>query len=328
MANPLRMILVGAGFMGREHLESTRGSEDLVYVGVVDKSQEVGRSLADEYDLPYFADLAEAISVLSPGAADVCVPTVFHLPLIEACAERGVDVLCEKPVAHTQADADAIASVVEKSGIKLMVAQVIRFWPEYRFVRGLAASKKYGEILAVDCKRLSSPPGWNSWMLKPDVSGGAVIDMQIHDIDFVCQLLGKPSAISTKGQCVDDGVNAAFSQLIYPNGIAVNVECSMLMPSSFPFRMYFKIQFEGAVAEMDFWREKGERLKVFPEDGEGYYPELDSCNPYRAEIEYFARQVSSGGGFDEVPLEESIRSLSLCLASEEAFWKQDVVVIE
>ena len=119
---------------------------------------------------------------------------------------------------------------------------------------------------------------------------------------------------------MDQGaVNAVYSGLDYPSKIPVRVEASYLMPPSYPFRMFFKIEFERAVAEMDFWRPKGEQLKIFPRDGEMFFPDLEEADAYREEIDYFARQLKSGEKFELAPLEESIQAVEICLASEQSF---------
>lgn len=314
----LRMILAGAGFMGREHIDCTRTSANLMYVGIVDPKAEAAKSLADAYQLPHFTDLAVAIRELSPDAVDICTPTPSHLPLIRLCAQANVAVLCEKPIAHTLMDARAIRDLAHTHRLSIMVAQVIRFWPEYAFVRQMAATRHFGDILAIDCKRLCAPPAWNSWMLNRELSGGAAVDMQVHDVDFVQQLLGRPAAVSAQGRVAHGAMNTIHTQLHYANNIPVRLETSMLMPTSFSFRMYFSITFERAVAEMDFWRAKGQRLKIFPNDAEAFAPSVETINAYQAEIEYFAQCVLAKKPFDASPLEQAIDALEVCLASEHA----------
>jgi predicted dehydrogenase len=315
----IKMVLVGAGFMGREHLQCVQDSPHVHYVAVVDKNPQAGKPLAEDHHLLYFEELNQALEALSPDAVDICTPTIYHLPLIRICADHKIPVLCEKPIAHTAEDAQAIEQIAQESGIGIMVAQVIRFWPEYAFVRNLTKTKQYGDLLAIDCKRMGPPPAWNSWMLNPALSGGAVIDMQVHDMDFVCQLLGRPSAIDTRGRICQGGVNHVYSRLIYPQNLPVYLETSMIMPQSFPFRMYFKIDFEQAAVEMDFWRPKGQRLKVFSQDAQAYSPDLELHNAYQAEIEYFAGQVLKQQSFDESPLDEALDAVRLCLLSEKSY---------
>ena len=318
MRKPIRMVLVGAGFIGREHVSSAKRLDSVEYVGVVDITTTAATSLAGDYDLPAFARLEQAIEELKPDAADICVPTPYHLEQIEICGRHGVHALCEKPIERSVEQARAIVDVVANTGIRVMVAQVIRFWPEYRHVREMAASGQYGDILSVDCKRLSSPPGWSGWLMDGKQSGGAVIDLQIHDMDFVLQLLGKPRTITTIGRDWGGGINGAVTLLGYPSGIPVQLESSFLMPLSYPFRMFFKIEFEKAIAEMDFWREKGQRLRIYPAEGEPYCPDLLGKDAYRDEIDYFCRQLATGEPFDLVPLEESVLALEMCCMSSKS----------
>jgi hypothetical protein len=116
--------------------------------------------------------------------------------------------------------------------------------------------------------------------------------------------------------------------LIYPANIPVHLEASMLMPKSFPFRMYFKIEFEQAIAEMDFWRPKEQRLKIYPDEGEAYFPEIEHRSAFQAEIEYFAGQIIQNQPFHESPLEEAIDAVNLCLLSEKSCKQGKVVIVE
>ncbi len=165
-------------------------------------------------------------------------------------------------------------------------------------------------------------------MLLPEAGGGAVIDLQIHDMDFVLQLLGKPQSIQAVGRLHKGAVNAVYNRLVYSKGIPVWTEASFLMPESYPFRMFFKIEIEKAILEMDCWRSKGERLKVFPQKGQSYFPVLPKNDAYREEIDYFAKRLLDGEKFSNVPLEESILALKLCLASEKSCLSYETVIID
>ena len=134
---------------------------------------------------------------------------------------------------------------------------------------------------------------------------------------------GQANYAASKG-----AVNAVNNRLIYSEDISVFTEASFLLPESYPFRMFFKIELEKAILEMDFWRPKGERLKVFPKDGQSYFPVLPKKDAYREEIDYFAKRLLDGKKFSDVPLEESILALKLCLASEESCLSNETVMID
>ena len=312
---PVRMILVGAGFMGKTHLGAAEKLASVRFVGVVDPHRPAAKALAAKYGIPDFETLEEGLRALSPDAADICTPTPSHLPMIRICAARGIHVLSEKPLALTPGDAERIRRVCLEKAIRVMTAQVLRFWPEYVYALDAARRGKYGAVKSVLCRRLSSPPGWNSWMMKPGIGDGAGLDLQVHDMDFILQLLGNPAAIQASGTDWGGAVNAVRNRLVYPGGISAITEASYLMPESYPFRMAFTLEFEKAVLEMDSWRPKGERLSVHPIRGTSFFPVLSDDNAYGAEIDYFARRIKAGKPFTRVPIDGVIDVLRMCRAS-------------
>ena len=312
---PVRMILVGAGFMGRTHLGAAGKLASVQFVGVVDPHRPAAKALAAKYGIPDFETLEEGLRVLAPDAADICTPTPSHLPMIRVCAARGTHVLCEKPLALTPVDAERIRHLCSQKSIRMMTAQVLRFWPEYVYALEAARRGKYGRIKSVLCRRLSSPPGWNSWMIKSGIGDGAALDLQVHDMDFILQLLGKPAVIQASGTEWGGAFNAVRNRLVYPGGISAITEASYLMPVSYPFRMAFTLEFEKAVLEMDSWRPKGERLSLHPARGSSSFPVLSDESAYGAEIDYFARKLKAGKPFTRVPIEGVIDVLKMCRAS-------------
>ncbi|NQT91814.1 MAG: Gfo/Idh/MocA family oxidoreductase [Lentisphaerae bacterium] len=318
MAPPLKMLLVGAGLMGRTHLEEAGPYSSVDYAGVVAVNAGATESFGAEFGLKAFTDLEQAIADIQPDAVDVCIPTAHHLALVKTCARHNLHVLCEKPVALTCEDAAQMRSLSGDAGIRLMIAQVLRFWPEYVYALESVKDGRYGTVLSVDCRRLSSPPAWNSWMMKAGQGEGAVIDLQIHDMDFVLQLLGPPAAIQATGRLHEGAHNAVTNRLIYHPDVSATIQASFLMPETYPFRMYFQIELEQAILEFDFWRAKGERLKVYPKDGEAFCPPVETTDAYGAEIDYFCRCVLEEQPFSRVLLDESIAALAMCLTSRES----------
>jgi UDP-N-acetylglucosamine 3-dehydrogenase len=310
---PVEMLLVGAGYMGKTHLEAARELETVRFVGIVDQDAPRAEALASEFGVKSFAVIECALEELRPVAVDLCTPTSTHLPLLKLCASHGIHALCEKPLALSLKDAREAGRI--GSRIRVMVAQVLRFWPEYEHLIDLCRSGTFGQALHVACQRLSSMPRWNSWMTRADVGGGAVLDLQIHDLDFILQLLGRPIEIQAWGSELNGSINAVRSWLRFRSGAHATTEASYLMPDSYPFRMWFSIEMEEAVAEMDSWRPKGERLRIHPKHGDAFSPKLAIVDPYGAEIEYFVRCLETGEPFGRVPLEESIEAVELCLAS-------------
>lgn len=127
---------------------------------------------------------------------DICTPTHLHEEHVVAAARSGRDILCEKPMALTIESCDAMIDAVNEAGVRLMVAQVIRFWPEYQVIKEIVESERYGKVQWLSARRLSSPATWpwQGWLDEPAKSGGA-----IHDQDYIACLIGSPKRVQSRG---------------------------------------------------------------------------------------------------------------------------------
>lgn len=311
---PLRILLVGAGYAGRLHLAAAQNLPSAQYVGVVDIDPERAREVAVAHGLPHFSNLASAVGSTQAQAVDICVPTLGHLAVAEMAAAHGLHILCEKPIALTLEDALAMRAAARSAGVRLMIGEIIRFWPEYAEAVRICRSGRFGGVRAIHSRRLATAPLYNEWMLDLERGGSAVIDLQIHDVTFLMQILGEPSAVEGHAYGVDEG-RAIFNRLIYPGGVLATNEASFLLPRDYLFRAQFQIHLEDATLEMDGWSPAGQQLYVFPRDGERFAPDVANGNPYERQLDYFARTTSLGEEQDFVPIDESIMALRICLAS-------------
>jgi predicted dehydrogenase len=315
--NPVQTVLVGAGFVGKLHLLAAAGLSELQYVAAVDSDPDALARIKKEFGLPGYPSLRAALNSHRLEAVDLCAPTYLRVALIEEAAELGLHILCEKPLALSLEGVSSICAILARTGVRLMVAEVIRFWPEYAAALDIARSGQFGAVTAVHLQRLASPPPFNSWMVESELGGGAVVDLQIHDFSFLLQLLGPPSTISPLGKRAPS-MNDAWNALDYGEGPYVTNRASFTMPASYVFRATFLIEMEGGVLDMDDWRPAEEKLLLFPAEGSRACPVVGAPNPFREELAYFGRQIRSGEPFDLIPLEESIMSLRMCLATWEA----------
>lgn len=306
--------MIGAGFIGRSHLQAAAGLDEIRYVGVVDSRAEARCDVSRQFGMPCFASLEQALDDLDAEAVDICVPTYLHSPLIAEAAARGLHILCEKPLTLTLADAVDVRDLLARTGSRLMVAEVIRFWPEYAAAVELVRSGAMGSLRRVHLERLATSPPFNDWMIEPDLGGGAVVDLQVHDFSFLLQLAGPPISIAPLGT---GSINDVSNILTFASGLSASNRASFTMPTSYIFRSTFQLELDGGVVSMDDWRPTGEKLMVFPRDGARVCPPVRQSNPFREELSYFCRQIRSGQDFDLVPLEDSIISLQMCLASRD-----------
>ena len=251
-------------------------------------------------------------------AVDLCLPTDIHAEVAIASLEGGKHVLCEKPMALTVDQCDRMIAAAQASGRVLMIAQCIRFWPEYVYLKEVMQSGTYGKLTSAVFSRLSGRPNWapDSWYLQAARSGGAVQDLHIHDADFILYLLGKPAAISVQGRQHGERIDFLSVQYQYDDVESVRAEGGWDFPSSFPFHMSFLLRFEGATVEYDSARCP---LTVYPASGESFMPELAQEDAYTREIGYYLDCIAKHEKPSIVTPQDARESVRLVRAEAEAF---------
>jgi len=175
MSEALPVAVIGAGHMGRHHVQKYTEMAAARLVAVVDSDLERARELADPLGVNYGAELAPELGDVA--AVSIAVPTIHHLRIAAPLIERGIAVLVEKPLASTLADAEEIATLARKYNTIVQVGHTERFNPAVRAVDRLGLRPKFVETHRI------SPFTFRS----ADV--GVVFDMMIHDIDIVLHLV-------------------------------------------------------------------------------------------------------------------------------------------
>lgn len=179
----LRVAVVGAGRMGRVHLQALARTDRLVAGAVVDPDP-----AARDTGLPHFADPDDLLAEGACDAALIAAPTTLHLDLVRRFAAAGVPVLCEKPCGLTADEAAAAAAAAEAAGVLLQIGYWRRFVPELRALRDRLASGALGEPSLVICHQWDEQPPAPGFR---EHSGGIAIDMAVHEIDQARWLLGQ-----------------------------------------------------------------------------------------------------------------------------------------
>ncbi|GGA71294.1 UDP-N-acetylglucosamine 3-dehydrogenase [Edaphobacter acidisoli] len=220
-AAPLRVVIVGAGAFGRNHLrvyrELEQAGRDVRLVGVVDANAAVAAEAAARFGVPGF-DSVDACFAAVGGvdAASVCVPTVHHAVAAQPLLERGVDLLIEKPLAASLADADAILALAKKHNRIVQTGHLERFNPAVTAARGVLNRPMFFEA-----HRLSV---FTPRSLDVDV----VLDLMIHDLDIVLSFVGSPvREVRAVGLPVlSNKVDIANVRLEFENGCVANFTAS------------------------------------------------------------------------------------------------------
>lgn len=179
----LNVALVGAGGISGAHIPAWEAMEETQLTALCD----IRPACMEKYpDKNHYTDFEEMLEKEKPDILDICLPTYLHADFAVKAMERGIHVLCEKPVSLKAEDVERVYGAARRNHVNFMVAQVLRFWPEYELVKEMYDSGKYGKLLSGSMTRLGNIPGWSwdNWMRDEKRSGLVPFDLHIHDLDF------------------------------------------------------------------------------------------------------------------------------------------------
>lgn len=296
----MRVGILGAGFMGGTHARAFAKLPDVQIVAISSRQPEQAAALAREVGARAVADDRAILDDPTLDAISITVPTPLHPMYTIAALEAGKHVLTEKPLALTADACRPILDAHARTGRILMVAHVLRFWPEYVVLVDLVQSGALGRPLAATAIRLSPPPGWADWFTDPAISGGAVLDMCIHDFDALNWLLGTPHSILARGQQAKPGLWNQVQALVDFGAVSGSVEGSQMMPKAYPFSAALRVVCENGVVEYTL-RAGGTRvdapgirsLAVYTNE-RSFTPEVPPGDAYERQIAYFVECVRTG----------------------------------
>jgi UDP-N-acetylglucosamine 3-dehydrogenase len=298
-----KIAVLGAGFMGSTHARAYKSVPGVELGGIYAHSGRRAEPLSAELGTTWTDDLNRLIEDDSIDAIDICLPTPEHRSTTEAAIGAGKHVLLEKPIALEMADADALVELAASTNKVFMIAHVLRFWPEYVELQAIAASGRYGRPVSGFASRRQPFPAWSELFSRSDLTGGAVIDMMIHDYDILNWIFGAPKAVTARG--INNPRSQGWDQvqvLIDYNGASALVDGGMMMPESYPFSSRLEVLLETGALEYHF-RAGGRSVEMgggvndlfdYPNEGDPTKLSVSAEDPYTAEVAYFVDCVQSG----------------------------------
>jgi len=335
--------IIGAGFMGRQHYNQYEqlGGRTKV-VALCDKEADrragdwsgVGGNVGDKQgtqrdlgDIKPFTDWKELVTAPDVDMVDICVPTNLHKEITITALKAGKHVLCEKPMSLNVADCNEMIEVAAGSKGKFMVAQVVRFWPEYVYLQEVFADKRFGELKVLHLRRQAGLPDYtlNNWIKDDKLSGGAILDLHVHDVDYAIYLLDKPKSIYAQGHQTEEGINRVHALWNYDSGVVVQQEGYWDMPTSFGFNMGFTAVFEKAAIDWDM--NTGKPLTVFKTTGEPETPKMIEQDGYYREIDYFLSCIEQDKDPEVSTPQASRDAVALALAEADSIRTGKIVEI-
>ena len=324
----VRVAVLGAGFMGSTHARAYATMPDADVVAVFAPRPDRGEPLAQEIGSRWTDNLQALLADPEIEAVDICLPTPQHREATEAALAAGKHVLLEKPIALSLEDAQALVQANEETDRIFMIAHVLRFWPEYIEIARRVASGELGAPRSGFASRRQPFPAWSALFSRSDLTGGAVIDMMIHDYDALNWVFGIPRAVTARG--MRNSRSGGFDQvqvlIDYDDGASALVDGGMMMPESYPFSSRLEVLCE--VGAMEYAFRAGGRsvemgggvneLTLFPNEGEPLRLAPAQIDPYAAECTYFVDAILRGAAADRATPADALQALAVSLAARDS----------
>ena len=311
MAERLKAALVGVGSMGRGHLDNyvklLKEDSDIEIVALCDIDEKkftnykadfnLGPVGEDGYDFDKFrlyTDLDEMLEKETTlDMVTVALPTYLHAWGTIKCLNKGINVLCEKPMATTYEDCMAMIEAAEKNGKFLMIGQCLRFATPYLTLKKYVDEKILGECVAAHFFRGGGTPLWSyqNWLLDRSRGGGALFDQHIHDVDAVNFIFGRPDRVSTAAKTLFEksAYDTCSTNYYYDNSDRpINTQNDWTLSGPY-FYQDFRANFERGTIVRDRYG-----MNVYHKDGKVEAIELPSENAYYNETVYFAECIRNG----------------------------------
>jgi predicted dehydrogenase len=201
----IRWGIIGCGVIAPFHAESVTDSEYANLAAVCDIDVATGEAFAEQYGVPFYQDYRQMLSEGVIDVVSICTPSGLHSEMAIAAAEAGVHILCEKPMAITIPQIDAMMDAVEKAGVKLEVIFQRRTYETTQRVRQAVQAGALGEMTLGDAylKYYRSPAYYASadwratWALD---GGGALMNQGVHGIDVLLWVMGPAKSVYAKAE--------------------------------------------------------------------------------------------------------------------------------
>jgi len=338
----VRIGILGMGFIGQQHFGTWATVEGAQVVAVADKEVDrvaasaaaVGGNIGEAAGLDLsgvnrYTSLEDMLAAGGIDAVDVCLPTFLHPVMAEKAMASGVHVVCEKPMALDVAGCDRMLAAADKYGKLIFIAQCIRFWPEYEVLAKMLHGGELGRLVNLKLTRLSASPGWSQggWLNDAAKSGGALLDLHIHDADYILSLLGMPQAVYSRTGHVAlaaPAVDHVITQYIYGDCI-VTAEGGWGFPAAYPFEMAFECL--GEKGCLRFSSARTPSLQFIPNEGDPWTPEFRATTGYQQELEYFAACIAEGKQPERVPAFQAREAVRLVTAEKQSATTGQVVTL-
>jgi predicted dehydrogenase len=325
----VKVGIIGLGTMGHQHMDAYRQMPDVAVAAVYDRREERTAAFAQEYGVVAASDFDTLLRRCE--IIDICTPTYRHAEYALPAIEAGKAVVCEKPLARTLEECERVVEAVKKHNTPFMPAHVLRFFPEYRTAHQLIRNGILGAVAAVRMRRGGDFPRTASdWYADFEKSGGVLLDLIIHDFDWLLWTLGAVERVFAKSLTFRNlqFLDYALVTLKFKNGAVGHIEGVWCDPSG--FKVNFEVCGDSGMIEYDSTRQVALRVATRAEDGAGGGVEVPGSpavqDPYYLELRHFVDCVQTGQT-PEITVEDGYNAVRVALAAIESAQKGRAITL-
>ena len=313
-----RIGIIGSGGMGGWHASHWR-TLPITLAGFYDADAARAQAAATQHGGQAFASLDDLLAACD--IVDICTPPADHAPSAIAAARAGRHIVCEKPIARSLADAQAMIDACDAAGVRLFIAHVVRFFPEFARARKVLESGAIGQLGVARSVRGGAPPAHSAWFADFAQSGGVILDVAIHDIDYLRSLCGDVRRVFARGLSFRGlPVDHALITLRFASGAIGHIEASWAFPPG-NFRTAFELAGSDGLLAHD--SDDARPLTVqyrpgaTPQSAGGPPAPPSPDDPYRSELQHFLNALEADEPFLVTP-HDAIEALRVALAAIES----------
>jgi len=293
----LRIGIHGLGFMGMMHYLAYQKLSGVQVTAICESLPERRKgdwtaikgnfgpqgTQMDLTSVKTYAEAGELFADPDIDLVDVCLPPSLHAEMAIAALNAGKHVFCEKPIALSLSDADAMTAAAKANNKLFMVGHVLPFFPAYAFVYESVRTNKYGKLIGGHFDRVISDPVWLKDFYNMSTTGGPLLDLHIHDAHFIRLLFGMPKQVQSIGRLRGEVPEYFSTQFAFndPN-LVVTATSGCIFQQGRPFMARSEVHFEKATIVLD-----GSGTTILTEDGKSLPAEL----PGIGDVDIFANEM-------------------------------------
>lgn len=330
-----RVGVIGTGAIAAVHLDGWQRMPGIELVGYYDIVPEAADRAAQRYGGQVFATLDELFAAVD--LVDICSPGTAHKENVLAAAAAGKAIICEKPLARHLRDAVEMVETCERAGVPLFPAQVVRFFPMYKRVKERIDAGAIGRPAVYRSARNGSFPRPGRDFSAPYYadfaqSGGVILDVAVHDIDFARWCCGEIERVFARGLTFAGKPfqDHALITLRFASGAIGHIEASWSHPRT-TFRTRVEVAGDGGLLEWDSLDRPALLAELYDEANGlrrlGSSPTADEDEPYYAELAHFV-DVIEGRAQPIVTARDGLEAVRVALAAIESMRTGKVIAMQ